>query len=268
VGILNIITWFGKKKYRDVVDEDVAWLRDCPIAHRGLHDSSTPENSLPAFEEAISQNICIELDVRRSSDGKFVVFHDENLYRMTGYSAFVRKTSYSTMKNLRLKDTACRIPLLEEVLELVAGRAPLLVEVKKHDKADEEAVVKLLRKYREKYDGKFAIQSFHPLVVKNMKKLSPEFYCGLLSSDFRGRKMRWIYKAAIKNARLFFMAKPDFISFEINSFPNKRISKFRERGLPILAWTVMTSEEIDKARILCDNIILEKTTLPNILEIL
>jgi glycerophosphoryl diester phosphodiesterase len=250
------------------VDEDVAWLRDRPIAHRGLHDSSIPENSLPAFEAAIAQHICIELDVRRSSDGKFVAFHDDNLHRMTGYNAFVRNTPYFIIRNLHLKGTEHRIPLLEDVLDLVAGRAPLLVEVKKHDKADEEAVVKLLREYRKKYDGKFAIQSFHPLVVKNMKKLSPEFYCGLLSSDFKGNKMRRIYKAAIKNARLFFMAKPDFISFEINSFPNKRISKFRDKGLPILAWTVVTPEEIEKARTLCDNIILEKTIFPNILEII
>jgi glycerophosphoryl diester phosphodiesterase len=268
VGIFDIVTWFGKKKYRDIVDEDVVWLRDCPIAHRGLHDSAIPENSTPSFEAAISKDLCIELDVRRSSDGKFVVFHDDNLYRMTGHNALVHKTPYSVIRNLRLAGTEYQIPLLENVLELIAGRTPLLVEVKKHDKTDEESVVRLLREYREKYNGKFAIQSFHPLVVKNIKKLSPESLCGLLSSDFKDRKMHRLYKAAIKNARLFFMAKPDFISFEINSFPNKRISKFREQGLLVLGWTVMTLGEIEKAKILCDNIIIEKTSLPNILEMI
>jgi hypothetical protein len=101
-----------------------------------------------------------------------------------------------------------------------------------------------------------------------MQKLSPEFFCGLLSSNFKNNKALRINKAGIKNARLFFLAKPDFISFEINSFPNKRIAKFRDKGLLVLGWTVMTPAEIEKAKVFCDNIILEKTKLPNILEVI
>jgi glycerophosphoryl diester phosphodiesterase len=257
-----------RKKCLRAVDESMAWLRDHPIAHRGFHDGSIPENSIPAFEAAISKGLCIELDVRRSSDGKLIVFHDDNLSRMTGHNAFVHKTPYSVIRSLKLAGSEQRIPLLEEVLALVEGKAPLLVEVKKHDKAGEADVVRILREYKEKFNAKVAIQSFNPLVVKNIKKLSPEFFCGLLSSNFKGRKIFRLYKAAIKNARLFFIAKPDFISFEINSFPNKRISKFRKSGLLVLGWTVMTPEEVEKAKGLCDNIILEKTRFPNILEMI
>jgi glycerophosphoryl diester phosphodiesterase len=263
---LNILDWFGKKKYRDRAADDISWMSELPIAHRGLHDEGKPENSLAAFEAAIAEGICIELDVQRSSDGRFLVFHDDNLKRMTGYDALIGDTPYSVIEGLRLAGTEHRIPLLAEVLELVAGKVPLLVEMKKHDKDDEAVVTRMLREYKAKYDGKFAIQSFHPLVVKHMQKLSPEFFCGLLSSDFKDSKTLRINKAGIKNARLFFLAKPDFISFEINSFPNKRIAKFRDKGLLVLGWTVMTPEELEKARVFCDNIILEKTKLPNILE--
>ncbi|MDR1272141.1 MAG: glycerophosphodiester phosphodiesterase [Clostridiales Family XIII bacterium] len=266
--LLNILDWFGKKQYRDTTGGDIAWIRNRPIAHRGLHDPSRPENSIPAFEAAIAENVCIEFDVQRSADGKFLVFHDENLRRMTGLDAIIHETPYSVIKDLRLAGTGYGIPLLEDVLELVAGKVPLLVEVKRHDKIDEEKVTGLLHAYKSEYDGKFAIQSFHPLVVKYMQKLSPEFFCGLLSSNFKNNKALRINKAGIKNARLFFLAKPDFISFEINSFPNKRIAKFRDKGLLVLGWTVMTSEEIEKAKVFCDNIILEKTKLPNILEVI
>jgi len=230
------------------------WMLTNPIAHRGLHDALTPENSLAAFEQAIRKGTAIELDVQLTKDEQVVVFHDDNVKRMTGFDGEIEKMTLAELKQLRLKGTEERIPTFDEVLDLVAGRVPILVEIKRHKKTLEQLTIDRLHEY----DGKYAIQAFNPFVIRHVRKLDPTIVCGLLSSKFEDMKLMRIKKAGIKNARLFFIAKPDFLSFEIHSFPNDRIADFRkELGLPVLAWTVRTREELERAKKYCDNIIFE-----------
>ena len=232
------------------------WLLTKPIAHRGLHDENIPENSMAAFKAAIEGDYPIEIDVQLTKDKVPVVFHDDNLHRLTGLKKRVTRVKYADLDKLRINGTEYKVPTFKEFLEFVAGRVPILVEVKKNkgSKGIEKVVVEMLQKYV----GEFAIQSFHPVAIRKVRKFDPTMYCGLLSSKLSEMKMLRIKKAAVKNARLFFMAKPDFVSFEINSFPNERVKKFREEfKLPIIGWTIRTKEDMEHAKEYCDNIIFE-----------
>ena len=232
------------------------WLLKRPIAHRGLHDDVVPENSMTAYEAAIAEDIPIEIDVQLTKDRVPVLFHDDHLLRLTGFKKRVTRTSFDVLRKLKLAGTDQIIPTLEEFLEFVAGRVPILVEIKRNkgSRGIERIVMDILGKY----NGAFAIQSFHPIAIRRVRKIEPEMYCGLLSSKMADMKLMFLKKAAVKNARLFFMAKPDFVSFEINSFPNDRVKRFREElKLPILGWTVTTKDEVERAKEFCDGIIFE-----------
>ena len=112
--------------------EDIfkSWLVEIPIAHRGLHDKNTPENSLAAFSKAIEKGFAIELDVQLLSDDTVVVFHDTSLSRMTGNDGYIKFLNKNDLKVLKLKGTKEHIPTFEEVLNLVDGKTPLLIEIK------------------------------------------------------------------------------------------------------------------------------------------
>ena len=232
------------------------WLLKKPIAHRGLHDEQVPENTMPAFEAAIEAGYPIEIDVQLTKDKVPVVFHDDKLDRLTGLKKRVTGVKFADLQRLRIGGTEHSVPTFKEFLEFVAGRVPILVELKRNrgSKGLERAVIEMLQKYK----GDFAIQSFNPIAIRKVRKLDPCVYCGLLSSKLSEMKILFIKKAAVKNARLFFMAKPDFVAFEINSFPNERVKKFREElQLPIIGWTIKTREDLERAREFCDGIIFE-----------
>ncbi len=145
------------------------WLFFAPTAHRGLHHGKDiPENSLTAFYLAIKNNYPIELDVHLTKDKKLVVFHDDNLFRVTGKNADIRDSMYDDIKDLKLYDSDETIPLFSEVLKLVDGKVPLLIEIKQQkQKGIEKAVLDELKNY----SGEFAIQSFDPFVLFKIKKL-------------------------------------------------------------------------------------------------
>jgi len=232
------------------------WILNNPIAHRGLHDDSVPENSLAAFEAAVKAGFSIEIDVQLTKDKVPVVYHDDFLHRLTGLKKRVTKAMYNAVSELKIADTDEDVPTFQEVLDFIDGRVPLLIEIKKNkgSRGIERIVLDMLKNYK----GEFAIQSFHPMALRKVRKIDPTIYCGLLSSKLTEMKMLRIKKAAVRNARLFFLAKPDFVSFEINSFPNDRVKRFREElQLPILGWTIKTKEDIERAIEYCDGIIFE-----------
>jgi glycerophosphoryl diester phosphodiesterase len=239
------------------IPKEYEWILSRPIAHRGLHDEIIPENSIPAFEAAIAAGCSIEIDVQLTKDRVAVVFHDDILQRVTGIKRRLTRMKFADVQKLRLSGTEYGIPTFKDFLAQIDGRTPILIEIKKNrgSKGIEQIVLDILKDYT----GKFAIQSFHPYAIRNVHKIDPKIYCGLLSSKMTEQEKVWrIQKAAVKNARLFFMAKPDFISFEINSFPNRRIAAFREElKIPILGWTIKTKEDIERAYEYCDGIIFE-----------
>ena len=213
-----------------------SWLLTTPIIHRGYITEATPENSLGAFQKAIELGHPIEFDVQMTSDGHLVCVHDDNLKKLTGFDGDVRKTDYKTIKKLRLLSTQYSIPDFKEVLDLVNGQVPLLIEVK-HQLKDGicEKIVNELKNYK----GEFALESFNPTYMKKFKKLAPKFLRGMLGTVVKSGLGFFIDKA-MKFLPLNFLVKPDFICYNVKNLP---ISRLISNNLPIIAWTVTTEEE-------------------------
>ena len=155
-------------------------LRD--YAHRGLHNGKdAPENSLAAFEAACQKGYGIELDVQLSRDGKVMVFHDYTLVRMTGCDKKLAELDAEELTALTLGESDQKIPTFAEVLSLVNGRVPLLVELK-GENFDTSLCAKVAEMLRD-YQGPYCVESFNPLLIGNMKKEMPEVFCGLLYTN-------------------------------------------------------------------------------------
>ena len=230
------------------------WLVEYPIAHRGLHTDEMPENSLGAFQNAIDNGYPIELDVHLTCDGTVVVFHDDSLARVTNKDGYVKKLTKDTLKDYSVFGTKYTIPTFKEVLDLVDGQVPILIEVKNTGKVGEleSALLKILKDYT----GEYAIQSFNPYVLEWFKKNAPQIARGQLAGYFKGEKLSFIKKFALK--RMLLNKKiscPDFISYDARNVPNRFVNKYK--NLPLLVWCVRSQDEYLKKVKYCDNIIFE-----------
>lgn len=232
------------------------FLKSNLIAHRGVYNinEGIPENSMLAFEKAIEKNYIIELDVHVLNDGKVVVFHDDNLKRMTGMDKNLNEMIYDEIRLLKLQKTDQKISLFEDVLKLIDGKVPILIELKYDTKCGllEEKVVELLKKYK----GIVAIESFNPFSILKIKKLDSRIIRGQLVSNFKNEKMNIIKKIILKNMMFNIITKPDFISCDIKMLPNKKIKKIRKNKI-VIGWLVKNDKDMTKAKIYCDNIICE-----------
>ena len=227
------------------------------IAHRGVYNlkkDSIPENSIEAFKNAIDNNYIIELDLHVLKDNNVVVFHDKNLFRMTGIHKDIKECTYDEIKNLKLKNTDNNIPLFRDVLELVDGKVPLLIELKHDVKVGrlEKETMKFLKNYK----GEYAIMSFNPFTLLHLKKEYPNIIRGQLAYDLNDKKFNFIKKFLLKNMCFNFITKPDFIAYGIDSMPSKVVEKFRKKGL-VIGWTVKNDKDLEKAKKYCDNCIFE-----------
>lgn len=231
------------------------WIESVPIAHRGLHGDGAPENSVDAVERAIEAGYAIEIDVRLSSDGVPVVFHDEDLERLTGRSASVHELEYKHLDELRLEDTPNRIPRLETVLEVVDGRVPVLVELKNWEMPGplEQSVHDKLRGY----DGPFAVQSFNPRSMAWFRRHEPDWLRGQVASTFEGVQLQAAQKFLLKRLLVTPISQPDFVAYEHSVLPYWPVTMHRQLGLPILAWTVRSPEEHERVQEHVDNVIFE-----------
>ncbi len=225
-----------------------------PIAHRGLHDELTPENSLSAFSRAVKAGFPIELDVRPIDDGSVVVFHDDGIKRMTNRDGYVCKLSKSDLAEIRLAGSDERIPYLSEVLELVDGRVPILIEIKNSNSNKsgelEQAVLDALRRY----EGEYAVQSFNPYSMEFFKKNAPQIPRGQLSYVFGKKEFSFFKRYMFNHLKVTKISSPDFISYAFNQLPNKYVTR---TDLPVLAWTVRSNSDMEKVLPHCDNFIFE-----------
>lgn len=228
--------------------KDLSFLTKNLIAHRGYHNINLeiPENSLIAFEEAIRKNYLIELDLHILKDGSVVVFHDDNLERMTGVNKNLKDCSYEQIKDLKLQGTNSCIPLFKDVLNLVNGKVPIIIELKYDTFGGvlEKEVINILKSY----NGLYAIKSFNPFSVLWMRMHSPDVPRGFLSSDLKDK--------SIWSKLLLKFLDVDFISYSIDSLPNKLVEKFRKNKL-VLGWTISSNSDLEKAKKYCDNFICE-----------
>ena len=252
VGFYNFVT------AGEAISEDkISWIKETPIAHRGLHTKDIPENSLSAFENALKNNYAIELDVQFTKDKEIVVFHDENLKRMTNDTRNIEDVNYDELKNLRLGNTNEIIPTLEEVLELVDSKVAILIEIK-----DCKDYIELSEKTYEilkGYEGNYAIQSFNPFILEWYKNNASEVIRGQLSGTFTegSESLNSFEKFVLKNMLLNFKSKPNYIGYELEGIPKSKLESLRKKGVPIIVWTVKNKEDMEKAYKYSDNITFE-----------
>ncbi len=234
-----------------------SWLRERPVAHRGLHDADRPENSLAAFEAAAAAGYPIELDVHLTADGGAVVFHDDTLDRMTGRPGRVREHSLAELGALRLRGCDEPIPSLDQVLERVAGRVPLLVELKTHRAAAAGPLERAVCNALARFPGEHAVQSFDPWSMLWMRRHAPHLPRGMLSGDMRSEGLPKHEALLLEHLALAPTVLPDFIGYELRALPHWAPSLLRRLGRPLLAWTIRDEPALHRARGLVDNVIFE-----------
>jgi len=232
-----------------------SWLVTKYIAHRGLHTSEIPENSLGAFKNAIDHDYAIELDVHNLEDNTPVVFHDETLNRLTGQDGYIKKVKdVEELKKYNLLNTSEKIPTLQEVLDLVHGQVPILIEIKDYNLNGtfERSIYEVIKNYT----GELAIMSFNPITLKWFRLNAPEIIRGQLSCYFKGEKLGLIKKSLLKHMSLNKrVSQPQFIAYKYDEVPNRYVNKYK--NLPLLVWAVPSQQEYMKVAKYCDNIIFE-----------
>ena len=221
------------------------WL----YAHRGFHDnnSDAPENSAKAMKLAVEKGYGIELDVQLTKDEKVVVFHDATLKRVCGVDAPVNSMTYEELQQLRLLDSDEKIPLFSEVLKIIDGKVPLIMEVKMVN--TKTRVCELANKELETYKGIYCMESFHPFAVQWYKKNRPDVVRGQLSANFKkeGQKegfQEWLVHMLLTNV----LARPDFVAYSHKSANNISRRLTRRYGATAVAWTIRSQAELDKNR--------------------
>lgn len=218
---------------------DISWLTSRPIAHRGYHDLNAVrwENTLSAFSAAVDRNYAIECDVHLSADGVPVVFHDAVLNRLVGREGFIYEQTAAELAQMRVGGTADHVPTLAEMLALVRGRVPLVIELKGTEGKDDglvAAVARALSGYR----GQAAMMSFDHWLIRRFASEAPGIPAGLTA---HGRTVRDL------EAHFSMLAHPiSFVSFGVHDLPNPFVSFVREKlAMPVITWTVRNDQARD-----------------------
>lgn len=228
------------------------WLVARPIAHRGLHDRAAGilENTLSAMETAAAAGFAIECDVQDTADGEAVVFHDHVLDRLTGESGPVRERTAAALGGFAIGGTADRIPTLGEFLTALAGRVPLVVEVKSRFDGS-PTLARRTAAVLASYAGPVAVKSFDPAVVALLREIAPALPRGIVA-EAHYRHPDWAIlspetKHALGNLLHLRETAPDFLSWHVADLPHAAPFLCRTLGrMPVMSWTVRT--DADRAR--------------------
>lgn len=218
------------------------WLTARPIAHRGLHDGNKAvwENSPSAFERAARTGYAIECDVHMSADGVPVVFHDDELDRLTGTSGFIHEKTAQQMGQLCIGGTADHVPTLAETLAQVSGRVPLVIELKGIEGKD-AGLVAAVGTLLAAYDGPAAIMSFDHWLVRRFRQDAPGIPGGLTAMGISSRELEAHFSMLAHDIA--------FASFHVETLDNPFV-RFMRRTLnrPVISWTVRTPEQVALTR--------------------
>lgn len=221
------------------------------IAHRGLFDNHTdaPENSLAAFQKAVDAGYGIELDVQLTKDRQMVVFHDAGMERMCAVNKKLTDCSYKELQQYTLADSEERIPLLKEVLKLVDGKVPLIIEVK--PEGDCISTSRMLSAMMKGYKGLYCMESFHPGAVHWFRRHDPDVIRGQLSTNYRKDHIQGstVRNALLSNLMFNFYGKPDFIAYN-----HKHAGDFSYRlcrriyNFEAVAWTIRSRKDLESRK--------------------
>ena len=232
---------------------DWAHLRKWRYAHRGFHDreKGIPENSLAAFKRAASNGFGAELDVHLMKDGKLAVIHDASLLRTAGADVYIEDLTAGELENYRLEGTEQRIPLLEEVLPLFVGRAPLIVELKA-ERGNAAALAEAACALLDKYHVTYCMESFDPRCLMWLWENRPDVVRGQLSENFArhgdGENLPGVVRWVLSNLLLNCRTRPDFIAYRFED--RKCLSLRLCRGIyraQEFSWTIRSKADMAAA---------------------
>ena len=223
--------------------KNISFLKENLIAHRGVHNKKIKENTIEAFKKAIDNNYIIELDVHLTKDNHLIVFHDNDLKRLGNIDKNIKDCTLKEIKEVK----EIKIPTLEEVLNLVNNKVPLLIEIKMDNPLIVDPLIELLDTYK----GRFALMSFSTDIIKEIDKKRKNYIKGLLIGN-TGKNI--IDK--LKNICKIKKMNLDFLSVSINVANGRFIKHFK---LPIIIWTITNKEDYEiyknKAyNLTCENI--------------
>jgi glycerophosphoryl diester phosphodiesterase len=239
------------------------WLTARPIAHRGFHDAAAGrvENTGSAFEAAIARGFAIECDLQLTDDEDVVVFHDDTLDRLSEASGPVAGMTLAALRSVRLRHTLDRIATLSDLLDQVAGKVPLIIELKSRwtgDRRLERRAATLLQDY----SGPVAVMSFDPASVKAMAELVPHLPRGLVADRFAPEagwtELSPLQRFALRHLLSALVVAPQFVAYDVKALPaNAPLLLRHVFRMPLLAWTVRTDADRLAARRWADQIIFE-----------
>lgn len=229
--------------------KDLPALKNWYYAHRGLHSTGVPENSLAAFSAAKAAGYGMELDVHLMRDGELAVIHDSSLKRVADADISVEELSEPELSNYYLEGTQERIPLFRQVLELVDGKVPLIAELKSTTENYAELCEKACD-LLENYNGLYCIESFDPRCIVWLRKNRPNIIRGQLTQNYlkSNGKYPWLLKFMLKNNLYNFISQPDFIAYRFGD--RKNLANLVARkiwGVQGAAWTIRNEKDFDTA---------------------
>ena len=231
----------------------VGWLAQSTYAHRGLHGGGRVENSPSAFAAASERGLGIECDVQRSRDGQAMVFHDWDLDRLTSESGQVKARDSADLGRIKLTGSEDAIPTLPQLLAQIAGRVPLLIEIKSKREVRYTPLCLAVRRALEGYRGPAAVMSFDPRVVRWFRDNAPHLVRGLVVTEDGHRTLSGRYRRHLS----LWRGKPEFLAYDVRDLPSRFAAAQRRRGLPLLTWTVRSEELAERARAHADAAIAE-----------
>lgn len=241
-----------KKKWQHLTGWD--------YAHRGLYDNEhgIPENSMAAFRRAVDKGYGIELDVHLTADNQLVVFHDDTLTRMCGMNKKISSFLYSDLMQLRLIGTEEGIPLFKDVLELIDGKVPLIIELKV-DGSNQNLLCPLVWQLLSRYKGDYCIESFHPFVLQWFKRHEPQVVRGQLSCNFFKENPHCdIVLFLMSNLMTNFFTHPDFIAYKYLDLDNPAVIYNRKLfHIMTVVWTIPGKPTYDRFKNKVDVMIFE-----------
>lgn len=236
-----------------------------PLAHRALHDvtDGRPENSIEAIRAAIKLGYGIEIDLQLSKDNQAIVFHDYDLTRLTGQKGPIQQRHSNDLIAIPLTGGVHSIPTLPQVLNEVAGRVPLLIEIKDQDGALGPAIGRLEQATAnalKDYQGDVAVMSFNPNSVRVFGGLAPNIPVGLTTCGFSQNDWPLIPKARRERLALIpdiKASRAQFISHDARDLASPLVARLKARGIPVLCWTIRSPLAEARAREIADNITFE-----------
>ena len=243
---------------------DLSWLVARPIAHRGLHNRAKGviENTESAFAAAIKHDYAIECDVQLSADGEAVVFHDDDLDRLTEAKGPVKGLTAKELKRTKLKATNDRMQTLAELLEQVDGRTTLVIELKSLWD-DNEALAKRSVEILESYEGPCCLMSFDPGLIAAVRQLSPHTARGIVAdraTDPYYNTLPLARRIEMRNFTHLSRTQPHFVSYNWRDLPFDPVMEIRAGGHPVITWTIRSKEEASQALRYCDQVTFEGYT--------